>query len=158
MNNVCYLYHTNNKINQGTWGSSNPLQGVSRCIWEKNADLLRQHHLYDCTIDLQERTQLPFGPIYNLSHNKLVALREYLHENLAKNFIWHFKSLAGAPIFFVKKKDGSLHMCVDYCGLNKITIKKTGIHCRLFLDFFISLVKPRFIQKSTLEKLVIWFR
>jgi hypothetical protein len=32
-------------------------------------------------------------------------------------------SLAGAPIHFIKKKDGTLHLCVDYWQLNKITIK-----------------------------------
>ena len=57
-----------------------------------------------------------------MSQAKLVALREYIDENLSKNFIRYSKSLAEAPILFVKK-DGSLHMCVDYCGLNKITMK-----------------------------------
>ena len=90
---------------------------------KKNADILPQHRPYDCGIDLQEGTQPPFGPIYSLSQNELAALREYIDENLAKNFIRHSKSPAGAPILFVKKKDGSLQMCVDYRGLNKITIK-----------------------------------
>jgi hypothetical protein len=40
---------------------------------KKNADLLSQHRLYDCAIDFQEGTQLPFGPNYNLSQNELVA-------------------------------------------------------------------------------------
>lgn len=90
---------------------------------KKNADTLPQHRPYDCSIDLQEGTQPPFGPIYNLSQNELAELRKYIDENLAKNFIRHSKSPAGAPILFVKKKDGSLRMCVDYRGLNKITIK-----------------------------------
>ncbi len=70
-----------------------------------------------------KKVRPPFGPIYNLSQNELAALRDYLDENLAKNFIRHSKSLAGAPILFVKKKDGSLRMCVDYRGLNKVIIK-----------------------------------
>ena len=90
---------------------------------KKNADMLPQHQSYDCGIDLQEGTQPQFGPIYSLSQNKLVALREYLDENLVKNFIQHSKSPARAPILFVKKKDGSLRMCMDYRGLNKITVK-----------------------------------
>ena len=90
---------------------------------KKNADILPEHRPYDCTIDLQEGAQPPFGPIYSLSQNELAALKEYIDENLAKNFIRHSKSPAGAPILFVKKKDGSLRMCVDYRGLNKITIK-----------------------------------
>ncbi len=90
---------------------------------KKNVDTLPQHRLYDCGIELQEGAQPPFGPIYSLSQNELIALRVYLDENLAKNFIQHSKSLAGAPILFVKKKDSSLRMCVDYRGLNKVTIK-----------------------------------
>ncbi len=35
----------------------------------------------------------------------------------------HSKFSTSAPILFVKKKDGSLRMCVDYCGLNQLTIK-----------------------------------
>ena len=54
---------------------------------KKNADMLSQHRPYDCSIDLQEGAQSPFGPIYSLSQNELVALREYLDENLVKNFI-----------------------------------------------------------------------
>jgi hypothetical protein len=42
-----------------------------------------------------------------ISQNELVALQEYLDENLAKNFIRYIKSSASASIFFVKEKDGS---------------------------------------------------
>jgi hypothetical protein len=66
---------------------------------------------------------LPFGPIYNLSQNELAVFWKYLDENLAKNFILYSRFPKGTPIFFVKKKNGSLRMCVDYRGLNKITIK-----------------------------------
>lgn len=90
---------------------------------KKNADILPEHRPYDCSIDLKEGTQPPFGPIYSLSQDELAELKTYIDENLAKNFIRHSKSPAGAPILFVKKKDGSLRMCVDYRGLNKITIK-----------------------------------
>jgi hypothetical protein len=90
---------------------------------KKNIDILLEHRPYDCTIELQDEAQPPFGPIYNLSQTKLATLREYIDENLSKNFIMHSKLLGGAPILFVKKKDGSLHMCVDYRGLNKVTKK-----------------------------------
>jgi hypothetical protein len=74
-------------------------------------------------VDLKEGHSPPFGPIYGLSEPELQALRDYLIENLAKGFIQHSKSPADAPILFVKKKDGSLRLCVDYRGLNKITKK-----------------------------------
>lgn len=90
---------------------------------EKNADRLPQHQPYDCGIELQEGAQPLFGPIYGLSHNAFDALREYLDKNFAKNFIQHSKSLAEAPILFVKKKDGSLRMCVEYRGLKKVRVK-----------------------------------
>jgi hypothetical protein len=93
-------------------------------VFEKiNADQLPAHSPYDCPIDLEEGHSPPFGPIYGLSEPELQALRDYLTENLAKGFIQHSKSPAGAPILFVKKKDGSLRFCVDYRGLNKITKK-----------------------------------
>ena len=50
-------------------------------------------------------------------------LHEYIDENLSKNFIRHLKSLARVSNLFVKKKDGSLCMWVDYYGLNKVTKK-----------------------------------
>jgi len=51
------------------------------------------------------------------------ALREYLEINEKRGWIRAFTSLAGAPIPFVKKKDGGLNLCVDYRQLNEITIK-----------------------------------
>ena len=50
-------------------------------------------------------------------------MKEFLEENLEKGFIRESKSPAGAPILFAPKKDGSLRLCVDYRGLNAITIK-----------------------------------
>jgi hypothetical protein len=90
---------------------------------KKNANILPEHCPYDFVIELQEGIQLPFGPINNLSQTELVALHEYIDKNLSKKFIRHSKSPAKTPILFVKKKDGSLRMCVDYRGINKI-IKK----------------------------------
>jgi hypothetical protein len=58
---------------------------------KKNADTLPQHRPYDCGIELQEVAQPPFGPIYNFSQSELAKLRDYLDENLAKNFIRHSK-------------------------------------------------------------------
>ncbi len=78
-------------------------------VFEKNkADQLPEHRPYDCSIDLEEGHSPPFGPIYGLSKPELQALRDYLTENLAKGFVQHSKSPTGAPILFVKKKDGSL--------------------------------------------------
>jgi len=89
----------------------------------KNAKKLAPHRDIDLAIDLQPGKEPPYGPIYPLSQTELTALREFLEENLAKGFIRESKSPAAAPILFVPKKDGGLRLCVDYRGLNAITIK-----------------------------------
>ena len=50
-------------------------------------------------------------------------LKTYIKANLASGFIKPSKSLVGAPILFIRKKDGSLYLCVDYRELNNLTIK-----------------------------------
>ena len=52
-----------------------------------------------------------------------MVLKEWLEENLRKGFIWELKSPTSAPILFTPKKDGGLQLCVDYRGLNAVTIK-----------------------------------
>ena len=87
------------------------------------AHKLPDHRPYDLSIPLQEGTAPPFLPIYNLSPLELDVLCKYMNDNLKKGFIQHSQSPSGAPILFVKKADGSLRLCVDYRGINKITIK-----------------------------------
>ena len=90
---------------------------------EEEVKELPPHRIYDHTIPLMDGKQPPFGPLYGMSHKKLKVLREYLHDQLPKGFIHHSSSPAGEPVLFVKKSDGSLRLCVDYRGLNEITIK-----------------------------------
>ncbi|SPC67775.1 related to Gag-pol polyprotein [Ustilago sp. UG-2017b] len=87
------------------------------------ADKLPPHRTYDHHIPLEEGKSPPFRPIYSLSEHELKTLRGYLEENLAKGFVSPSDSPAASPILFVKKKDGSLRLCVDYRGLNQITIR-----------------------------------
>ena len=58
-----------------------------------------------------------------MSHKELLVLKEYIEENLAKGYIRHSSSPAGDPVLFVKKAASLLRFCVDYRGLNEMTIK-----------------------------------
>ena len=74
-------------------------------------------------IDTEQGLMPLFLPIYSLLAKELDVLREYLNNTLEKGWILPSKSPAGTPIMFMPKKDGGLHLCVDYCGLNHITLK-----------------------------------
>ncbi|MBW0475693.1 hypothetical protein O181_015408 [Austropuccinia psidii MF-1] len=65
----------------------------------------------------------PVGVIYSLSNEESDTLRAYISKNVEKFFIQPSCSSTGAPVLFVKKKDGGLRLCVDYCKLNAVTRK-----------------------------------
>uniref|UniRef100_A0A2N9GSP6 Reverse transcriptase domain-containing protein n=1 Tax=Fagus sylvatica TaxID=28930 RepID=A0A2N9GSP6_FAGSY len=75
------------------------------------------------TIDLVLGT----GPIskapYRIAPAELKELKEQLQDLLDKGFIRPSASPWGAPVLFVKKKDGSMRLCIDYRELNKVTIR-----------------------------------
>ncbi|GJY35860.1 hypothetical protein Tco_0421238 [Tanacetum coccineum] len=79
-----------------------------------------------CEEEMLARTltssQLPRAP-YRLAPSEMKELAEQLQELSKKGFIWPSSSPWGAPVLFVKKKDGSFRMCIDYRELNKLTVK-----------------------------------
>jgi hypothetical protein len=90
---------------------------------EQDAKTLPPHRNYDLKIETVDNQDPPFGKIYNMSATELEALKNYIDEMLGKGFIRSSSSPSGAPVLFVKKKNGSLRLCVDYRGLNRITIR-----------------------------------
>ena len=75
------------------------------------------------TIELVDGQQPPYGPIYSLEPVELKTLKTYIETNLANRFIRPSKFPAGAPILFDRKSDSFLRLCVNYQGLNNLTIK-----------------------------------
>uniref|UniRef100_A0A8C6MBY8 Gypsy retrotransposon integrase-like protein 1 n=1 Tax=Nothobranchius furzeri TaxID=105023 RepID=A0A8C6MBY8_NOTFU len=87
------------------------------------ASSLPPHRPYDCAIDLVPDAVLPTSKLYSLSKPEQVSMSNYISESLASGIIRPSTSPLGAGFFFVSKKDGSLRPCIDYRGLNQITIK-----------------------------------
>ena len=58
-----------------------------------------------------------------MSPAELKALDDYIKDALTKGWICESQSPAGALILFVPKKSGKLHLCINYHGLNAVTIK-----------------------------------
>ncbi len=86
-------------------------------------ELLENTGLNEYAIKLVEGKQPPYGPIYPFSPVELETLKTYIETHLKTGFIRPSKSPAGARILFDKKPDGALRLCVDYRGLNNLTIK-----------------------------------
>ncbi|GKG10895.1 hypothetical protein Tco_0342295, partial [Tanacetum coccineum] len=74
-------------------------------------------------IDLVPGAALIARAPYRLAPFEMKALSEQLKELSDKGFIRPSSSPWGAPVLFVKKKDRSFRMCIDYQELNKLTVK-----------------------------------
>lgn len=77
----------------------------------------------DHKIDVRPGSDIPHQRLYRMSDEELKVLRGELKKLLDLGYIRPSISPYGAPVLFAKKKDGGLRMCVDYRGLNSITIR-----------------------------------
>ena len=84
---------------------------------------LSNHCPYDLNIQIKEDKLSFHKLIYSFSILELQMLREFLKENLKTDIIQLFHSLCGSSVLFMKKKNGSLQLCIDYQKLNRITRK-----------------------------------
>ncbi|GKU99598.1 hypothetical protein SLEP1_g12422 [Rubroshorea leprosula] len=92
-------------------------------VFSENLPSLPPDKEVEFAIDLVPGT----GPIskapYRMAPTELKELKIQLEELLEKGFIRPAVSPWGAPVLFVKKKDGSMRLCIDYRELNKVTVK-----------------------------------
>ncbi|GKE76786.1 hypothetical protein Tco_1542906, partial [Tanacetum coccineum] len=74
-------------------------------------------------IDLVPGAAPVAGALYRLATSEMKELSDKPQELSDKGFIRPSSSPWGAPVLFVKKKDRSFRMCIDYRELNKLTVK-----------------------------------
>ncbi|GBG63599.1 hypothetical protein CBR_g38665 [Chara braunii] len=74
-------------------------------------------------IEIKPGSRTPKGAVYRMSPRELEELRKQLDKLLKKGWIRPSSSPFGGPVLFVPKKEGELRMCIDYRGLNAITVK-----------------------------------
>ncbi|WMV42263.1 hypothetical protein MTR67_035648 [Solanum verrucosum] len=79
----------------------------------------------DFAIDLELGTKPISIPPYSMAPTELKELKDQLQDLLSKRFICPSVSPWGALVLFVRKKDESMRMCIDYRQLNKVTVKNT---------------------------------
>jgi len=113
------------------------------------AKALAPHRLYDLKINLEEGVQPLVGPIYSISASEQEALKKFIEENLNIDFIQPTSFLYGIPILFIKKKDGSLHLYVNFYSLNHIS-KKNHYPLLLISNLLDSPCKARVYSKIDL--------
>jgi hypothetical protein len=77
----------------------------------------------DFSIYLMPGAALVSKTPYRMSTPEMKELQMQLEELLRKGYIRPIVSPWGAPVLFVKKKDGTLRLCIDFRQLNKVTVK-----------------------------------
>ncbi|KAL0546363.1 hypothetical protein IC582_016271 [Cucumis melo] len=125
-------------LSQGTWGilasvvdtreadvslSSEPVVRDYPDVFPEELPGLPPHREVEFAIELEPGTVPISRAPYRMAPAELKELKVQLQELLDKGFIRPSVSPWGALVLFVKKKDGSMRLCIDYRELNKVTVK-----------------------------------
>src|SRR5205085_6898381 len=95
----------------------------AQCFSAQQAARLPEHKPWDHGIPLQDpNAKIPTGAIYQTTWEEDEALRAYFQQKLPTGEVRPSCPAAAAPIPFVRKRDGSLRISVDYRALNRLTI------------------------------------
>ncbi|KAA0048696.1 reverse transcriptase [Cucumis melo var. makuwa] len=103
--------------------SSEPVVRDYPDVFPEELPRLPPHREIEFAIELEPGTVPISRTPYRMAPVELKELKVQLQELLDKGFIQPSVSPWGAPVLFVKKKDGSMRLCIDYKELNKVTVK-----------------------------------
>jgi len=106
--------------------------------------------VWDHAIDLKEEFKASKARVYPLSRNKREEVQQFIQDHLRKGYIRPSKSPQTSPVFFVGKKDGGKHMVMDYCRLNKQTVKN-NYPLPLITDLVNSMGNKKLFTKMDLQ-------
>ncbi|KAI2644826.1 Transposon Tf2-8 polyprotein [Labeo rohita] len=107
----CYTKTVESPITHKTVTFPSCYNDLLEVFSKTKATQLPPHCPWDCAIDLLPNAMPPKSKVYPLSQKETQAMDEYINEGLDSGF------------FFVEKKDGGLRPCIDYRGLNNVTVK-----------------------------------
>jgi len=99
------------------------VRGFESVFAKEDFDILPEHRQWDHAIELIPGSEPKSSKVYPLSLVEQKELDSFLEENLHTGQIRPSKSPMAAPVFFIKKKDGSLWLVQDYRALNSMTVK-----------------------------------
>lgn len=91
-------------------------------VWSSAlANHLPPHSEFDHDITFKDpNAKPPNGPIYKTTWEEEEALRAYIQEHKPMGKIRRSSSSAGSLILFIRKANGTLRLCVDYRGINRM--------------------------------------
>jgi len=99
---------------KGLFTLSNCAKGFKSVFAKEDFDILLEHRQWDHAIELVPGSEPKSSKVYSLSPVEQKELDFFLKENLCTRRICPSKSPMAAPVFFIKKKDGSLWLVQDY--------------------------------------------
>jgi hypothetical protein len=86
-------------------------------------DWLPDQKIWDHAIELVPRAKSSNCKVYPIAPKEQAEMDEFIQENLSSGRIHPLKSPMASPVFFIKKKDGTLCLVQDYWALNAMMIK-----------------------------------
>ncbi|XP_010527705.1 PREDICTED: uncharacterized protein LOC104805008 [Tarenaya hassleriana] len=107
---------------RGDWRTHLLLENFSDVFWDDLPGIPPSGEV-DFSIDVLPDTEPITKAPYRMAPKEMAELKKQLNELVENGFIRPSDSPWGAPVLFVKKKDESMRLCIDYCGLNQVTIK-----------------------------------